>query len=243
MKTKITIIAMLFAYALTAQTTSIQKDCVFPFCVNDKWGFIDRSGKIVVKPQFAYAETSKNGMCVVGFNSWQRQQSGFNGISYVNEKGQLLQQRFLAGTAFHNGYAVVTSDGKHFSIINKSGKIVSLKNMDDIGYPVGNDDKDPWVDKDGTIEFMGSSNGLDGFGLKDTLGNIIKEPVYKDRLQGEYKEDFTESMTKYWGKISESTKGNSYGSGFMGENNILPSDAFIDATEFSEGFADRKSVV
>lgn len=47
-------------------------------CVDGKWGFVDKDGKQVIKPQFNEAHSFSNGLAAVRFT---------NGWGYVDEKG------------------------------------------------------------------------------------------------------------------------------------------------------------
>ena len=50
---------------------------LFPVYVNGKYGYIDRTGKIVVNPQFDYARDFSDGMAVVGIGDYLSQKYGF----------------------------------------------------------------------------------------------------------------------------------------------------------------------
>jgi len=94
---------------------------------DSKWGFIDRTGKFVIAPQFDYVAPFEDGISKVGFIDGQRE-------LYIDETGRSLfpahtvlgsfDDHGLAMTAdyagFHNGYDVYT-----YNFVNRNGELVS----------------------------------------------------------------------------------------------------------------------
>ncbi len=81
---------------------------------NNKYGYIDKSGKMVVKANYDYASEFSEGLARVG-------KDGKYG--FVNEKGKVIVPiKYLAASNFNYGLAVVkTVDNKSF-FIDKTGK-------------------------------------------------------------------------------------------------------------------------
>lgn len=91
------------------------------------WGFMDRTGRIVIEPRFKYAGDFIGGLalaCVPGPSSNDRL------CGYINHAGEfVIQPRFRpAGEAFHftDGVAAVrTDDGA--VLIDRTGKILTAR--------------------------------------------------------------------------------------------------------------------
>jgi predicted DNA-binding WGR domain protein len=72
-----------------------------------KWGFIDRNGKISIKPKYEDARSFSNGLAAVKINGkW----------GYINKKGKLvIKSNFTSGNSFSEGMAIFEnkdSEGK-----------------------------------------------------------------------------------------------------------------------------------
>jgi hypothetical protein len=110
------------SYAIDPQfddVTGFQEGMAF-VKLNDKWGVIDNTGKIVVKPQFDDYEDF-----VYRFSEGMAQVSKDGKWGYIDKTGTEIvspQYEYLGGD-FKNGLATVFVDGQ-FGYINKSGKVV-----------------------------------------------------------------------------------------------------------------------
>lgn len=90
----------------TPQPRPIQQD--------GKWGYIDSTGKIVIKPQFAWAEEFSEGLAAF------ENEDGKHG--YINETGKIvIEPKFDNWTAFSEGLAAVSIDFE-WGYIDKTGK-------------------------------------------------------------------------------------------------------------------------
>ena len=74
-------------------------------CVDGKWGFVDKDGKQVIKPQFNEAHSFSNGLAAVRFS---------NGWGYVDEKGnKVIETGFDDACDFNEqGKTFVKTDDK-----------------------------------------------------------------------------------------------------------------------------------
>ena len=80
---------------------------------NGKWGFIDKTGKVIVPLQFDLVGYFNEGLAYVKVN----EKYGF-----INEYGSMvITPTFDDAVSFENGFAMVWLDGKK-SIINKKGE-------------------------------------------------------------------------------------------------------------------------
>ncbi len=137
---KLTLFALLiFVFLVSIQAKETKRDLVglFPIEQNDKWGYIDRTGKIVIKPQFDYANYFYEGLAVV-LNDKQELLDGslvVGKYGYIDKKGKVvIKPQFEEVENFVDGLAAVYGEtrysdlGHEYSIltgyINEKGKFV-----------------------------------------------------------------------------------------------------------------------
>jgi len=70
----------------TQSEASSQSNNLFVIMVNKKYGFIDRAGKIVIEPQFEFANDFVEGLSLVGIRN-DELKSG-----YIDETGKVVWQ-------------------------------------------------------------------------------------------------------------------------------------------------------
>jgi hypothetical protein len=108
-KIKLLFLTLLFANFLNAQ--------VVPFysASNDKYGYKDAAGKVIIQPEYELAYPLEEGMAAV-------KKSGKYG--YINEKGkEIIPPKYDNTWKFIGGYATVKLGGK-YGFINKEGSEV-----------------------------------------------------------------------------------------------------------------------
>lgn len=94
--------------------------CVF---IGDAFGFIDKSGKIIVKPVFDRAGRTggsdfSEGLAVVMPESSSRE-------GYIDKTGKMvIQPRFEYGEDFSEEMALVSEGNERLSFIDKTGKVI-----------------------------------------------------------------------------------------------------------------------
>ena len=162
--------------------------------VNEKYGFVDTTGKIVVEPQFDFIFDFRNGFAHVEID---------NKRGFVNKYGQIVVEPQFTGYVgdYYEGLASVQVDGK-YGFIDTTGKMVIEPQFDDAGSFsdglafVKVDGKQEVIDKQGEIVFepkfdiYSFSEGLALFsknykkGFINTQGEIVIEPQY------DFAEDF-----------------------------------------------------
>lgn len=71
--------------------------------VSEKWGYIDKNGKMVIKPEYDKAERFSEGLAAVAINGkW----------GYIDKLGKfVLEPRFNEAMAFNEGLAFVKIGG------------------------------------------------------------------------------------------------------------------------------------
>ncbi|WP_131450711.1 WG repeat-containing protein [Flavobacterium subsaxonicum] len=160
--------------------------------INDKWGFINKTGKEVIAPQFYFAENFCEGMAIV------KNHDNLNGA--INKQGALIiNYKFSYLSAFKNGFAVFGND-KH-GLINKLGKVVLPQEYSSIGdvndnklivrIKEGNYYKEGVFTIGGTVDW---NNNMDTANEKIRLYNAYKkearlfiEKLYSDGCPCSYK--------------------------------------------------------
>ena len=97
-------------------------------CINDKWGYINRDGEIIIEPIFDYACNFKDGLARfnIGYKSLSR------GVSYpkggvwgfINKSGEIeIIPIYDSISDFEDGYAEVI-EGENNNYIDKNGKLI-----------------------------------------------------------------------------------------------------------------------
>ncbi|HDS30236.1 MAG TPA: WG repeat-containing protein, partial [Firmicutes bacterium] len=74
-----------------------------PVMIDGKWGFIDKTGKITINPQFDRAESFSEGLARVRLGDWKTGKWGF-----IDKTGQfVISPQFDEASSFYEGLASV----------------------------------------------------------------------------------------------------------------------------------------
>ena len=113
MRTSLTLlVALTFCCLANGQSTS-RTTQLRPIQQNGKWGYIDSTGKIVVTPQFAWAQEFSEGLAAF------ENEDGKHG--YIDETGRVvIEPKFDNWTKFSEGLAAVSVDFE-WGYIDKTG--------------------------------------------------------------------------------------------------------------------------
>ena len=176
-----------------AQTVKIFKEGLAAYCVIDsigqKWGFVDKEGKIKINPQFSNTGNFNNGKCAVENTEGK--------WGYIDKEGKIcINYQFDRAKEFVNGKAVVSSGGKS-GLIDANGKYIINPQFSDMTtdndiYLVEQDGKWGWCDKDGKIiinpqfgasfPFLGNDLAAvrsgKSYGYIDKDGKIVINPQF-----------------------------------------------------------------
>jgi hypothetical protein len=135
-----------------AQVVKIFKEGLSAYSVSDssgqKWGFVDKTGKIKINPQFSSTGNFNNGKCAVA------NQDGKWG--YIDAEGKIaINYQFDRAKEFVDGKAVVVS-GDKTGLIDENGKYVINPQFSDMTidgdmFLIAQDGKWGWCDKEGKI--------------------------------------------------------------------------------------------
>lgn len=143
--------------------------------IDGKWGFIDLKGEILVKPIYDKVGHFSQGLATVVKNG---------NYGYINQKGEeVIQLRYYGADAFENGYAKVTerSTSKNNNK-TATGRLINLKGeaVTDARYNID-------ITFSNGLSSFSITDGKDGngllYGLIDTKGQIIVQPVYHEIME------------------------------------------------------------
>lgn len=244
---------LLFLYFFIYLLNMIHSENLYKIKANKKWGFIDNTGKVIIKPKFDSVYSFSEGLAFVFIN---------NNYYFINEKGEKVIE-LPSGNyrSFHNGLASfnpgstykgieqhMIMEGKKWGFINKKGEVVIEPIYDKVGnfyegvatvtIGFGDNEKNGYIDKTGNyilnpqkqIKLCGRFSDGVAVIIKDRiyylinkLGNIIKELKY-DRLSPY---GFKEGLM--WAKL-----GRKYGAIDI-QGNLAISLKYRIVTYFSEG--------
>lgn len=89
---------------------------------NNLYGFIDKAGTFVIKPQFGYARDFKEGLAVV---LDPKNKGNGNGLGFIDKTGKIvIKYQFSLTGDFSEGVAFATNDYKLYGYIDKNGNFV-----------------------------------------------------------------------------------------------------------------------
>ena len=162
MKTSLALfVAVTFCCLVNGQSTSHTPQ-LRPIQQDGKWGYIDSAGKIVIKPQFSWAEESSEGLAAF------ENEDGKHG--YIDETGKVVidpKDDILNGT-FSEGVGTVqfiTDHGVNAVLIDRTGKvIVSVQEIETGGFSEG----------------LAPAKKNGKWGYIDTSGRFAIEPQFEE---------------------------------------------------------------
>ena len=124
----------------------------------DKWGFINKKGKVIVPCELYYAEPFVNGVAIV-------YETDFTSCYYINKKGdRLFDRSFYRATEFDDNEraVVIQTNGGSSELIDRNGEAIFTAKS------IGRN----W---NGKYLFTNDEGRM---GVVDLNGNIVLEPVY-----------------------------------------------------------------
>jgi len=195
-----------------AEFVRIFKDGLAAFSQIDssgqKWGFIDKEGKVKINLQFLAVGNFSNGKCAV--------QNPEGKWGYIDKEGKILiNYQFEGAKEFVNGKAVVVSGGKA-GLIDEGGKYLINPQFSDMiidndMFLINQDGKWGWCDQDGKITinpqfneafpFVGNDLAAvqsgEKFGYIDKDGKIVINPQFDYAFPFNGKLALVSSANKY----------------------------------------------
>ncbi len=168
--------------------------------IDGTWGYIDKSGKLVISPQFSNADEFHHGFALVEFKD------GYKGFIDKNGKIIFKDKFFYSHNGFREGFAWIVfnpaNDVFYSIFIDKTGKILANRKFQMVNdfneglAGVKIDDKWGFIDETGKTIFkpqfqeVGDFNEglaavkIDGkWGFIDKTGSIVIRPQFEDVKQ------------------------------------------------------------
>jgi hypothetical protein len=136
-----------------------------------KTGYMDKTGKFVIKPRVMEAFPFSDGLAAVCFHEDPRERD-FIKWGFIDKKGRIvIKDKYRAVSRFENGKAIVVEDGQPSPfIIDKKGNVIGKSNI----HLSMKNHLDGLKHEAEPVPFY--ENGL--FGLKDKNGNVIVKAQY-----------------------------------------------------------------
>jgi hypothetical protein len=108
------------------QDVQLQTSIFLPFSRNEMWGYLDETGKEMLKPEFTEANFFSEGLAVISKN---------DRYGYISKTGkEIIPVVYEEAEPFHHNYAVAKKNGK-FGLINRSNQSVVPFLFDDLSEP------------------------------------------------------------------------------------------------------------
>lgn len=109
----ISVVAVLGFCHLSSEAEEATK--LFPIVQDEKWGYINRAGTVVIKPRFELAESFSEGLAAIHLDG---------GVGYIDRTGKVvIAPSFEMAESFSEGLAAVSID-KRYGYIDRTGNIV-----------------------------------------------------------------------------------------------------------------------
>jgi len=192
--------------------TLTNNSVLFPIQIQNKFGFIDKTGKMVLEPQFEDAREFHDGLAGVKLaGKW----------GYINNAGKVdIPFEYNDSYIFQEGFAIIKVNGE-YGFIDKQGKVVIEPQFYD-----ARDFSESLAAVCVEYKHSISGNILKLYGFIDKSGKYIIEPQFLNA--GSFHDGVAPvsslSMKKGWGYVNKSGK------------LVIPYQ-FMNARDFNEGIA------
>lgn len=239
--------SLLSQKVITANAVGTFSDDVAPFLLDNKWGFFDKAGNIVIQPKFKVFVNNYGDLPCFSEGLTSIVDVETERVGYINKKGEIkIAPVYYSATSFNEGVAFVGRQNDHV-LIDTSGNIIAQNFVAINGYYSRFSNNRACVQK----QFA--------FGYINKSGKFVIEPKFDEA------EDFSDGlaavkMNDKWGFIDTlgnvkvdfkfSNKPNSFRNGrafVQGTNNkwgIIDTDGYLivepvyhQVFNFSGGYA------
>jgi WG repeat protein len=173
-----------FVVGLSAflNSCAVAEERLYPHAeqVSGPWGYVDKSGRAMVSPQFDWAEPFSEGRAAVVLNKKH---------GYIDGTGRLVialqfdVNQSVELPSFQSGHAVVR-DGNQMRLIDRDGSIIAIDRPGAVimqrRYVLVQPELPGYrklPDEDRIIVFSGGKDGK--YGVIDLSGRMIVQPEYK----------------------------------------------------------------
>lgn len=223
------LIWLAFSGQLLCQQTQRQSGERFPIVEKGKWGFIDGSGRVVIRPGFDFASSFSEGLALV----WTGESP-----SFIDRKGEtvftlrvdrLSIPSMVSPSHFAEGLAVIATGGNYhmfklydakYGYVDKSGQIAIRPEFDSAG---------DFSEGLAVVRIGQSRTAAAEFGYIDRTGRVVIQPQFYSASS------FSEGLAQV-GFLDENAEG--WKHGFIDKTGkLVIRPQFSGATWFSEGLA------
>lgn len=171
---------------MMSQTNSAEPE-LWPISVEGKWGYINSTGKVVIKPQYAKADQFSEGLAVVSVFGTSETDRVFDRTydGFIDKNGEFVIPARLPDfynkreaydsygySSFEDGVAVVrdaSSSSGLKGLIDRTGKLVAPMKFSSFG----------WSFSQGLTSFqIGNGDGSSERGYMDYTGKVVLRPKH-----------------------------------------------------------------
>lgn len=168
-----------------------KKNSLIPFAQNEKYGYFDLTGKIIIKPQFAFASVFREDIALV-------KTLGYDGKwGYIDKKGKfIINAIYDNATIFNEGLAWVVSINNAPSVIDNKGKVkFTLMEAENVK-----------LFSNGMAAFSRADSISTKWGFIDMRGKLIIDPQFRE--VGNFYDDIcaVKNFEGKWGYINKTGK-------------------------------------
>lgn len=225
-------------FLLVSCSSSSDNLKLIPVKTGEKWGYIDKTGKYVINPQFQEANLFINGLAVV--------KSMNDDYGFINEKGKfVINPQFDMAEQFVDGLALVKKDGKYGFIDKKGNYVIGPLDCEDaLTFSEGLTFVSPYdsgpvcYDNRGNVKFS-----LDDVKLIYPFKDGVAIFADNNNIYGLMDKNGRKYFLEAWEEIRASKEGlfpvKLDGEwGFMDKNSVIKiAPQFGDVRDFAEGLA------
>lgn len=161
---KLVLIASIFSSLITYIVFAQKNDNIlYPVEINGKYGYINKSGKVIIKPQYDNANDFSEGLAAikVGIN-W----------GYINRAGKIIiKPKFHIANDFHEGLAAVGYEKYQSSVVTKTVGYINKQGK----FIIKPESLGPYIYdfKDGLVAILSDSLMC---AFKDKSGKVVLNP-------------------------------------------------------------------
>lgn len=181
---------------------------LIPFKSGDKWGYINKEGKILINPQFSIANPFIDGVATVAGSDYK--------FGLIDKNGKyIVNPQYSKGLPFNNGLALVVPENGKPIFINKNGDIkITVQSGEFVGQ---------------IFDGLAKVKVGDKWGYINDKGEMVITPQF------DMASSFYEGLAKVYRK-NENTNEGSYGY-INTKGELVINYQFVQASSFRDGKA------
>lgn len=148
---------------------------LLPFKLDDKWGYMDKFGKVIIKPEFDGASFFNEGIAIVQKNGK---------LGFIDALGSyVIKPRFSDASKFVDGIALVVDEEERYGVVDRTGMMVLEMLYEEIGitseglFYVLENDHYAFYDHSGNKAIDRAFDQVESF--ENNTAIVIKDEVYQ----------------------------------------------------------------